>query len=621
MVKSKQRTVCMRNYGLIIMLFLSINSFAQNGYWQQKVDYKMEIDFNAKKNQFKGVQELTYTNNSPDTLNKIFYHLYYNAFQPGSMMDVRSRNIPDPDPRVGDRISKLKKNEIGYHNIFSVLHLKDSLKFFVEGTILEVHLSRPLLPGKTMDFVMNFESQVPVQIRRTGRHNMENVDFSMTQWYPKLCEYDIDGWHTNPYIGREFHGVWGDFDVKIKIDSSYVLGGTGVVANPLEVGCGYEDEGSQLKKNDQATKTWHFIAENVHDFAWAADPDYLHEKSVLPNGTVIHFLHIDDTLNDNWLKLKDYAVRCFEYMNENFGIYPYPQYSVIQGGDGGMEYPMCTLITAGGSFGGLVSVTVHEAIHSWYQGLLATNESKYEWMDEGFCTFAQYKTLNFLYEKNVINPLNRQYGGYYRLANTTYQEPLTTHADFYKLNYVYGTNAYSKGAVFLSQLGYIIGDETLMKGMRKYYYQWRFKHPTPTDFKRIMEKESGLELDWYFEQFVETVNTIDYGIKDVKKKGKQTEIILSRNKEIPMPIDVFVVLKDGSVQWYNIPLRIMRGEKGKDIYPMEMMVLDDWPWVNPEYNFSINVPLKAIKEIQIDPSGRLADIDQEDNVYPQKSDN
>ena len=224
-----------------------------------------------------------------------------------------------------------------------------------------------------------------------------------------------------------------------------------------------------------------------------------------------------------------------------------------------------------------------------------------------------------MYDKNVINPLFRQYGSYFRLANTTYQEPLTTHADFYKLNYVYGTNAYSKGAVFLSQLGYIIGEESLMRGMRKYYYQWRYKHPTPTDFKRVMEKESGLELDWYFEQFVETVNTIDYGIKEVNKKGKRTEIVLSRNKEIPMPIDVFVVLQDGSVQWYNIPLRIMRGEKGKDIYPMEMKVLTDWPWVEPEYSFSIDVPFKVIKEIQIDRSGRLADIDQTDNVYPKAS--
>ncbi len=607
----------MRKISLIVLIFFTVQYFAQQGYWQQQVDYKMEIDFFAEKNQFTGNQILEYTNNSPDTLNKIFFHLYYNAFQPGSMMDIRSRNIQDPDPRVDDKISKLKKNEIGYHNIISLSQGNKPLKYNVEGTIMEVILNNPLYPGNKMTFVMDFESQVPIQIRRTGRHNMENVDFSMTQWYPKLCEYDIEGWHTNPYIGREFHGVWGDFDVKVNIDSSYVLGGIGIIANPQEVGCGYEDEGAQLKKNDQATKTWHFVAENVHDFAWAADPDYIHDKSILDNGTIIHFLHINDTLNDNWVALKDYTVRCFNYMNENFGIYPYPQYSVIQGGDGGMEYPMCTLITSGGSFGGLVSVTVHESIHSWFQGLLATNESKYEWMDEGFCTYAQYKTMDFLYDRNLLNPLYRQYGGYYRLAKSEYQEPLTTHADFYKLNYVYGTNAYNKGAVFVSQLAYIIGDKAFMEGMKNYYYQWRYKHPTPTDFKRVMEKVSGLELDWYFEQFVETVNTIDYGIKDVNKKGKSTEIVLSRNKEIPMPLDVFVKLKDGSVHWYNIPLRIMRGEKREDIYPMKMELLPDWPWVLPEYSFKIDIPFKLIEEIKIDPSGRLADIHQEDNVYPQ----
>ena len=254
----------MKNNIVILLVFFVSNYSGQQGYWQQQVDYKMEIDFNAKKNQFNGVQTLTYTNNSPDTLHKIFYHLYYNAFQPGSMMDVRSRNIPDPDPRVDDRISKLKKNEIGYHDIISLTEQEDSLQYNIEGTIMEVHLTRPLIPGMEMTFIMKFKSQVPVQIRRTGRHNMENVDFSMTQWYPKLCEYDLDGWHTNPYIGREFHGVWGNFDIKINVDSSYVLGGTGIVANPQEVGCGYEPEGSQLKKNDQSTKTWHFIAKNVH---------------------------------------------------------------------------------------------------------------------------------------------------------------------------------------------------------------------------------------------------------------------------------------------------------------------------------------------------------------------
>ena len=607
----------MRKITITLSLFFTcFTLLSQYGYWQQHVDYKMDINFIADSNKFSGHQELVYTNNSPDTLHKVFYHLYYNAFQPGSMMDVRSRTIEDPDSRVADRIASLDKNEIGFHNIESISQKSTVLKYNIEGTILEVFLDKPLNPKEKTTLIMDFNSQVPVQIRRTGRHNVEGVDFSMTQWYPKLCEYDKDGWHSNPYIGREFHGVWGDFDVKISIDSSYVLGGTGLLQNPNEVGYGYQDTKKPLKELKDKNITWHFKANKVHDFAWAADPNFIHDTSQLNNGMVIHYLHLDDSLNENWLNLKEYAVKSFEFVNKNFGEYPYKQYSIIQGGDGGMEYPMCTLIAAGGSFKGLVSVTVHESIHSWFQGLLGTNESKYEWMDEGFCTYAQYKTMNHLYNTNYMNPLSRQYAGYYRLANSDLQEPLSTHADFYKRNYVYGTNAYNKGAVFLSQLGYIIGDSALMVGMKNYYYLWRYKHPTPQDFKRVMEKVSGLELDWYFEQFISTINVVDYAIKSVDKIDNKTEITLARIKDIPMPIDVFVRLKDGSSKWYNIPLRIMRGDKGKDLYKSEKTLLTDWPWVYPEYTFTIDVKLNKIKEIVIDPSGRLADVNQDDNKYP-----
>lgn len=605
--------------GFCLGIFTACN--AQNGYWQQHANYTMEIDMDVEKNQFKGHQKLVYTNHSPDTLNKVFYHLYYNAFQPGSMMDVRSRTIEDPDPRVEDRIAALGPDEIGYHKIIKLTKDGKPLQFEEVGTILEVKLDQPILPGKKVTFEMDFESQVPVQIRRTGRDNAEGVEYSMTQWYPKMCEYDKDGWHSNPYIGREFHGIWGDFDVTINIDKKYVLGGTGYIQNPQEVGCGYEDPKKKTKPVEGNKKTWHFFAPNVHDFAWAADPDFVHDTTALDNGTVIHFIYQKDSVEANWKKLKPYAKKGFEYVNRNFGEYPYKQYSVIQGGDGGMEYPMCTLITAEGSFNGLVSVTIHEGIHSWFQGLLATNEAKYAWMDEGFCTFAQYKTLDYLYDRNTLNPLSRNYIGYIRLAQTDKQEPLTTHADFYKRNSVYGSNAYSKGSVFLMQLGYVIGEDALMRTMKRYYYEWRFKHPTPQDFKRIAEKESGLELDWYFEQFVETTNTIDYGIASVEKKGEALTVTLERVGDMPMPLDVLVYKKDGSITWYNIPLRIMRGEKGEDVIKVDRVNLADWPWVYPTYSFDVNIPFTEVKEIVIDPTNRLADINVENNSWSPKESN
>ena len=607
-------------YIIFINVFFYFQVSGQKTYWQQQISYDIDVDFNHQNHQFNLTEKITYYNNSPDNLNKVFFHLYYNAFQPGSMMDVRSRTIADPDSRVLDRIQSLNKDEIGFQKINSVVDGNNkNLIFNEQGTILEVILDQPLRPGKKLKLTLSSKSQIPLQIRRTGRYNKENVAYSMTQWYPKMCEYDHEGWHSNPYIGREFHGVWGDFDVTINIDSSFILGGTGIIQNPNEIGYGYENEKFKTKKYYGNKLKWHFKAENVHDFAWAGDPFFIHEKTNLDNGTILHFLHKDDSLNNNWKLLQPYAKKCFEYMNENYGEYPYKQYSIIQGGDGGMEYPMCTLITAEGSLKGLISVTVHESIHSWFQGILGTNESKYEWMDEGFCSYAQYEVLNYLYDKNVLNPLLRQYKSYYRLANSEFQEPLSTHSDFYNLNYVYGVNAYSKGSVFLNQLGYIIGSEKLKSGMKKYFDQWKFKHPTPTDFKKVMEYESNLELDWYFEQFIETVNTVDYSIFSVSEIGNKTKILIQRIGRVPMPLDISLTSSKSKIIWYNIPLRIMRGSKEKDIIGEDFKVISPWPWVYNFYEFIVDLPFKEVQKIEIDASTRMADINRENNIWNGKT--
>ena len=201
--------------------------YSQPDRWQQRVKYTMDIDMNVQTNQFTGKQKLEYSNNSPDTLTRVFYHLYFNAFQPNSMMDARSRilgqtffgNQQDWDPRVKDRILNLKPDEIGYHKIISLKMNGRSQQFVMQETILEVKLDKPILPKSKVVFEMEFESQVPLQVRRSGRDNpATRVRYSMSQWYPKICEYDYEGWHPTPYVAREFYGVWGDFDVTITID-------------------------------------------------------------------------------------------------------------------------------------------------------------------------------------------------------------------------------------------------------------------------------------------------------------------------------------------------------------------------------------------------------------------
>lgn len=600
---------------LISFLCLSVvftfgqSSSNSSTYWQQHVDYKMEIDMNVNTYQYKGKQTLVYTNNSPDVLNRVYYHLYFNAFQPGSEMDIRSRTILDPDRRVKDRISKLKPNEIGYLKVNSLLQDGKAITYEAVGTVLEVNLNKPIQPGASVTFTMGFNGQVPVQIRRSGRNNKEGVALSMAQWYPKMAEYDFEGWHADPYIAREFQGVWGDFDVKLTIDKDYVVGGTGYLQNPNEIGHGYQTK--RVKKSKSLTNTWHFVAPNVHDFTWAADSDYIHDTLQVPNGPMLHFFYKNNPkIKENWKKLQPKTVELMQYYSDNIGKYPYKQYSVIQGGDGGMEYAMCTLITGGRNLGSLIGVTAHEMAHTWFQFLLATNESKHPWMDEGFTSYISGLAMNDIMGRNKLHPTERAYKNYIKLALSGKEQPLTTHADRYEFNSSYSASAYSKGSVFLSQLGYIIGDDNLKKTIKKYYADFHFKHPTPNDIIRSAEKVSGLELGWYLIDFGQTTNTIDYGIKGVMERAGTSIIILQRVGLMPMPIDIEVEYLDGTKEEFYIPLQMMRGEKPGNSF---RTVLKDWAWANPSYSFTINKPKKDIKSVTIDAKNKMADINKYNN--------
>jgi len=585
-----------------------MNSYSQqdskSNYWQQHVDYTMDIDVDVTNFQYKGTQQLVYTNNSPDKLTRVFYHLYFNAFQPNSQMDVRSRNIQDPDRRVRDRISKLKPEEIGFIKVNSLTQDGKNVTFQIVGTILEVTLDKPINPGESSTLKMIFNAQVPKQIRRTGQTNKEGVALSMAQWYPKMAEYDFEGWHTPPYIAREFHGVWGDFDVTIHIDKNYTIGGTGYLQNPQEIGHGYEDKSKKLKKSKGEKLSWHFKAPNVHDFMWAADPDYNHDILKTANGIDLHFFYkknLDEKYLKNWKDLQPKTAQLMSFFSESVGQYPYKQYSVIQGGDGGMEYAMSTLITGKRSFNSLFGVTSHEMAHTWFQFLLASNESKHPWMDEGFTSYISNIASNKILDKQLENPHLGSYNRYFKMISYRKEESLTTHADRYHLNSSYSTASYSMGSMFLSQLEYIIGKENVEKGLKKYFNDFSFKHPTPNDIKRSMEKVSGIHLDWYLNEWTQTTHTIDYSVRGFGNK----KIILQRHGKMPMPIDVRVTYKDGSSEDFNIPLQMMRGNK-----PTSATILKDWSWAHPVYKFDVT---KEVSSVEIDPSKLMADIYPADN--------
>ena len=589
---------------LFLLCFIQF-SFTQN-YWQQHVNYKMNIDMDVSDFTFSGEQELVYTNNSPDTINKIYYHMFFNAFKPNSQMDIRSRTIRDPDRRVGSRIVSLDEKDFGDLSVVSLKQNGKKIQFQENETILLARLNSPLLPGKKTKLNMIFNGQVPLQIRRSGKLSKEGVHLTMTQWFPKLSEYDIEGWHPNPYIGREFHGVWGDYSVNITIDKNYVVGGTGYLQNAHEIGHGYSKKTS--KENTVETNTWKFYAPNVHDFAWAADPDYIHDITKSESGVDLHFFYKPTVKVDDWKKLQKDSVVLMKFFEETIGPYPWKQYSIIQGGDGGMEYAMCTMITGERPYPSLLGVTAHEMAHAWFQHLLATNEAKHAWMDEGFTEYMTTLSENYVNNKTPDFPLKSSYDRYYLLASSGFEQAQTIHSDRYDYNFSYGASAYSKGSVFLSQLGYIIGKENLDKTLKRYYEEFKFKHPNPNDFKRIAEKVSDLELEWYLNDWTRTSHKIDYGI-DVTSLESDRIIKLKRKARIPMPIELLVSFEDGSSDLYYIPNDLMHGYKS---FKENVYLMEPWKWVSTEYELEV-VGSKKITTIEIDPSKRIADVNQLDN--------
>lgn len=626
-----------------LLIISTLNTTGQTSRWQQKVNYKMDVDVDVQSNTFTGKQKLEYWNNSPDTLKVIYYHLQWNAFQPGSMMDMRSQEIgkriirgrADWDSRVRDRISQLKPDEIGYQNVTNLKVNGEVQKTRLFETILKVELAKPISPKTKVLIELDFNAQVPVQIRRSGRDNAEGVRFSMAQWYPKLCEYDEEGWHPTPYVAREFYGVWGDFEVNLNIDRNYIVAATGYLQNPHEIGHGYEKHATQpLNLNKSPKLTWKFKAPNVHDFVWAADPGYTHNSKKVRNGLVLHSFYKIDTValtkqfeampprmkqgssalkfitsyKSQWDTVLDLAARALPFIDKMYGEYPYKQYSFIQGGDGGMEYPMATLLKGAGT-----GVVIHEWMHSWYQMMLGTNESLYPWMDEGFTSFAEANVQNYLNGHTDSFPHLDAYNAYIALAKSDYNEPLTTHSDHYATNSAYSTNAYAKGEVFMEQLGYIVGASVRDSILLKYFQTWKFKHPQVNDFIRIAEKVSGIQLDWYRDFFVNTSKNIDYGIDSLWDEGGKMNIRFKNNGTMPMPLDIDLQFKDGSRELIYIPQYLMFGEKLNEEPNIKRTVGVAWKWTHPTYTITIDRKLIDLKKIEIDPAKRMADIERRNN--------
>ncbi len=607
-----------RLLSILVLISLSVNA-QMNTYYQQHVSYQMDIDVDVKKYQYDGKQTIVYTNNSPEVLDRVYFHLYFNAFQPGSMMDQRiqymenqadGRMVKEVNGNTVSRIKYLKPEDQGFQHINVLKQNGKNLNFTIEGTVMTVELAEPVAAngGKTT-FYMEWKAQIPEQIRRSGKQNKEGIELSMTQWYPKMAEYDYEGWHTWEYVQREFQGVFGDFDVKINIDNDFVVAAGGVLENASKHK-GYGKE-YQAKKGKSV---WHYKAHNIHDFAWAADPDYIVDQVEVPYGPQLYFVRQDNDKTAFWKEAYPKAVQFFQIMNEKFGQYLYPTYTFAQGGDGGMEYGMITLIMGNGrgndkevKLKGLCGLMFHEAAHSWFQQMIATNESMRAWMDEGFTSFAEAYCMAQIFPNPNLPYFNAETTmGLAQFQNSGREELASHLADHYETSAGYSVAAYVKGSAYLSALSYIVGEDTFWQIMKEYYNVWKLKHPTDTDFLHIAQKVSGMDLKWFHNYFIYTKEPIKYSLEKLNSKGKSVRVKVTNEAIFPMPIDLLVELKNGKKLTYTIPLRQMRGVKSEDTNPI--VALPACPWTQKEYEATIPHAESDIQSISIDGTYRLPNV-------------
>lgn len=559
----------------------------------------------------------------------------------------------------GSIISLLNERYLGYNKVRDIRDADQNyLDFEIDDTILRIALEKPVLPGETLSFTLDFELKVPLQLRRMGWRNREGIDFSMAQWYPKMCVYDQKGWHLNYYLAREFYGEFAAFDVSITLPEKYLVGATGVLQNAESIDAMMKkdpaetrsyrlfiandtlmdrtsenkeldallNEFAEIMKQQQPalkTRTWLYHADHVHDFAWSADPDYIYDK-VDVDGIRINLLYQPDVA-EKWKEMKVWATQILRYMNEHVGIYPYKDFTIAQAGDGGMEYPNIIFITGHRDPKSLASVTAHEMVHNWFYGIMANNETMEAWLDEGITSYYTTRLMEHMFGRyanvDYQTPFKTKwypkedariatYTGVDWWIKQGYEEKVLQHADFFKSDLSHLYSVYYKGEIFMFVLEYYFGRERLDALMRKFFSEWHLHHIYTEDMKRFFEKETNIELDWLFEEWLNTTDICDYAIKKVKrieKKGYyQAEIYLTRKGRIEMPLDVTVTLKNDS----SITCRIPAHPDDPDIHGYERKPV--WNKVSSEYLLYLELP-HDIKTVAIDTTLLLPDISRMNN--------
>lgn len=558
----------MYKYISVILVFFFIQSNAQKKYFQQDVHYKIDVRLNDESHILHAFETITYKNNSQDTLRFLFFHLWPNAYR-----NDQSAMCEQMVENGQTSFYFSKEEQRGFI---------DSLKFKVNGEevtkseynnqsdVIILELLNPLKPNETIEITTPFRVVLPEVFSRLGHHKQT---YQISQWYPKPAVYDQYGWHPMPYLDQgEFYSEFGSFTVNITLPENYVVAATGDLQNENEI------QFIESKIKDTSTKNETLIPESssnfktitfkqnhVHDFAWFADKQFLVEKTIdtlISKRTVNCYSFFPQSMKSIYQGSSKITAKTIHYLSEHVGEYPYQHASVVAGyllAGGGMEYPNVTVIGSVGSKSMLQTVIIHEVGHNWFYGILGSNEREHPWMDEGINSFYEKKIDKELNKKNKVKEnklldINEGTILYQLAAKQNIDQAIEGNSTQYtKLNYA--GIVYGKTALMLNYLEEYLGDAVFEKCMKAYYDKWHFKHPYPIDVKNIFEEISGKNLDWFFNEGIQSTEKIDFAIRKVQTTQNQTKVFIKNRTNFKGPTPVSLISKDSiiSTKWIEFP--------------------------------------------------------------------
>ncbi|RYD99813.1 MAG: M1 family peptidase [Sphingobacteriales bacterium] len=527
-------------------------------YFQQRVDHTIQVALDDKTHILSGTMKMHYTNNSPDTLEYIYMHLYPNAYSVDnsafSKQAVENRS-------TAHYLSK--KADWGYIDSLSFEQDGMSAKIVMtqDVDIIRVLLPQPILPGGSSELTTPFRVKIPRTFSRLGH---EGNSYQVSQWFPKPAVYDKNGWHPMPYLDQgEFYSEYGSYDVSITLPENYVVMATGNLQTESEVNWLDEKVKQAIVDSFKSTvkgkipssekkKTIRYTEDNIHDFAWFADKRWLVRKDTVavPGSDLVSTVYVaySPASHKSWGSSVQATKDAIKLYSEKVGPYPYRTVKVVEGAlsaGGGMEYPTVTVISPGnGAMNDMV--IIHEVGHNWFYGILGSNERMHPWMDEG---------INSFYEKVVVdtatnqkkNPLEDLQSRSYALTMATRQSMAIGLPSAEYTNPAYGIDVYGKAPAYLKWLQEYMGPDHFDTAMKAYFETWKFKHPQPEDFAAMFQKHSTKSLDWFFTTGLHSDKPVNYAIKGIRNTaaGKLVRIKNKTGFEAPVAIQV-----DSSAQLY-----------------------------------------------------------------------